>query len=62
MFIKSHVTKGITGFILGCTNAKEFIKAVDEHFMSSNKALVNTLMKKLPGRPLIILKVCKRTL
>jgi hypothetical protein len=62
MFIKSHITKGIKGFILECANAKEFIKAVDEHFMSSIKALANTLMKKLLGKPLIIPKVCKRTI
>ena len=50
MFTKSHVTKDFMGFILGCTNAKEFIKAVDENFMSSNKVLANILMKKLLGK------------
>jgi hypothetical protein len=47
MVLKSHVSKGIRGSILECTKAKAFIKAVEEQFVSSDKALASTLMKKL---------------
>ncbi|XP_059455162.1 uncharacterized protein LOC132185401 [Corylus avellana] len=50
IFMKSHVSKGIRSSIPECTNAKAFIKAVDEQFMSSNKALPSTLMKKLSSK------------
>jgi hypothetical protein len=47
MVLKSHVSKGIRGSILECTKAKAFIKAAEEQFVSSDKALSSTLMKKL---------------
>jgi hypothetical protein len=40
--MKSHVTKSIKD----CFRAKDFIKVVDEHLLSSNKALTSTLIKK----------------
>ena len=50
MFMKSHVSKGIRGSILECTKAKTFLKAVEEQFVSFNKALASTLMKKLSSK------------
>lgn len=50
MFMKSHVTKGIRGSIPECTKAQEFIKAVEEQFVSSDKALASTLMKRLSSK------------
>ncbi|XP_059446417.1 uncharacterized protein LOC132177964 [Corylus avellana] len=50
MFMKSHVSKGIRGSIPECTKAKAFIKAVEEQFVSSDKALASTLMKKLSSK------------
>ena len=50
MFMKSHVIKGIQSSIPECTKAKDFIKAVEEQFVGSDKALANTLMKRLSGK------------
>jgi hypothetical protein len=50
MFMKSHVIKGIRGSIPECNKAKDFIKAVEEQFVSSDKALSSTLMKKLSSK------------
>jgi hypothetical protein len=50
MFMKSHVTKGIRGSILEFNKATEFMRAVDEQFVSSDKALASTLMKKLSSK------------
>ena len=50
MFMKSHVFKGIRGFIPECTKAKAFHKAIEKQFVSSDKALANTLMKKLSSK------------
>ncbi|XP_059441989.1 uncharacterized protein LOC132174333 [Corylus avellana] len=38
------------GSILECHKAKEFIQAVEEQFVSSDKALASTLMKKLSSK------------
>ena len=50
MFMKSHVIKGIRGSISECTKAKDFIKAVEEQFVSSDKVLASTLMKRLSSK------------
>ncbi|XP_059441899.1 uncharacterized protein LOC132174224 [Corylus avellana] len=42
--------KRIRGSIPECTKAKAFIKAVEEQFMSSYKALASILMKKLSSK------------
>jgi hypothetical protein len=47
MLMKSHIIKGIKGSIPECHKATEFIQAVEEQFVSSDKALASTLMKKL---------------
>ncbi|XP_057468142.1 uncharacterized protein LOC130757397 [Actinidia eriantha] len=49
MFIKSHFSKGISGSIPDCDKAKDFMKAIKEEFVGSDKALASTLMKKLSG-------------
>ena len=50
MFMKSHVIKGIQGSIPECIKAKDFIKVVEEQFVSSDKALASTLMKRLSSK------------
>jgi hypothetical protein len=50
MFMKSHVTKGIRGSIPECKKATEFMRAVEEQFVSSDKAFASTLMKKLSSK------------
>ena len=47
MFIKSHVIKGIRGSIPECTKVKDFLKAVEEQFVHSDKTMASTLMKRL---------------
>jgi hypothetical protein len=50
VFMKSHVTKDMRGSIHECNKATEFMQAVEEQFVSSNKALASTLMKKLSNK------------
>ncbi|XP_041009469.1 uncharacterized protein LOC121253533 [Juglans microcarpa x Juglans regia] len=47
MFIKSHVNKSIRGSIPRCNKVKDYIKAIEEQFVSSDKALASTLTNKL---------------
>ncbi|XP_017698371.1 uncharacterized protein LOC120113082 [Phoenix dactylifera] len=47
MLIKSCISKGIKGSIPDCHKTKDFMKAIEEQFISSNKALASTLMKRL---------------
>ena len=47
MLIKSHVSKSIRGSIPECDKVKDYIKAIEEQFVSSDKALASTLMNKL---------------
>jgi hypothetical protein len=48
--MKSLVTKGIRGSIPECKNATDFMRAIEEQFVSSDKALASTLMKKLSSK------------
>jgi hypothetical protein len=50
MFMKSHVTKGIRGSIPECKKVTEFMRAIEEQFVSFDKALASTLMKKLSSK------------
>ncbi|XP_057954113.1 uncharacterized protein LOC131148430 [Malania oleifera] len=50
MFIKSHVCKSIRGSIPECDYVKDYIKAIEEQFVSSEKALASTLMNKLKSQ------------
>ncbi|XP_059636200.1 uncharacterized protein LOC132278428 [Cornus florida] len=45
--IKSHVGKNITSSIPECTKVKEYMTAIEQQFISSDKALASTLMTKL---------------
>ncbi|KAI9173946.1 hypothetical protein LWI28_009158 [Acer negundo] len=47
MLVKSHICKSIRGSIPECPKVTDFMKAIEEQFVSSDKALANTLMKKL---------------
>ncbi|RVW51340.1 hypothetical protein CK203_075508 [Vitis vinifera] len=46
MFIKTKISYGIHGSIDQHDNVKALLKAIDEKFVTSNKALVNTLIMK----------------
>jgi hypothetical protein len=50
MFMKSHITKGIRDPIPKCNKATEFMRAIEEQFVISDKALASTLMKKLSSK------------
>ncbi|XP_017700704.2 uncharacterized protein LOC103717248 [Phoenix dactylifera] len=47
ILIKSHISKGIRGSIPNCHKAKNFMKAIEEQFISFDKALASTLIKRL---------------
>ncbi|OIT03252.1 hypothetical protein A4A49_57453, partial [Nicotiana attenuata] len=47
MFIKAHISQSIRGSILNSDKVKAYMKAIDEQFVSSDKALASTLMKRL---------------
>ena len=47
MFIGTKIFASICGLILECNKIKELLKAIDEQFEYSDKALANTLMAKL---------------
>ncbi|XP_071906054.1 uncharacterized protein [Coffea arabica] len=52
MLIKSHISQNIRGSIPDCDRVKAYMKAIDEQFVSSDKALASTLMKKLASMTL----------
>ncbi|XP_019256188.1 PREDICTED: uncharacterized protein LOC109234590 [Nicotiana attenuata] len=47
MLIKAHISQSIMGSIPNSDKAKAYMKAIDEQFVSSDKALASTLMKRL---------------
>ena len=47
MLIKAHISQSIRGSIPNNDNVKAYMKAIDEQFVGSDKALVITLMKRL---------------
>ena len=47
MVIKTHISQSIRGSIPGCRTVKELMGAIDEQFVSSDKAQASTLMAKL---------------
>ncbi|XP_048429385.1 uncharacterized protein LOC125472234 [Pyrus x bretschneideri] len=49
MLIKSSVSKSIRGLIPECDKVTDFMKAIEEQFVKSDKALAGTLMQKLSG-------------
>ena len=46
MFIKTKISYGIHGFVDQHDNVKVLLKAIDEQFVTSNKALASTLIMK----------------
>ncbi|OIT26591.1 hypothetical protein A4A49_56366, partial [Nicotiana attenuata] len=49
MLIKAHISQSIRGSIPNIDKVKAYMKAIDEQFVSSNKALASTFMKRLSG-------------
>ena len=47
MLIKTHISQSIRGSIPECKTVKDLMRAIDEQFASSDKALASTLMVKL---------------
>ena len=47
MFIKSSIGKSIYGSISECAKVKEYLKAIEQQFEASDKALASTLMTKM---------------
>ncbi|XP_027102953.1 uncharacterized protein [Coffea arabica] len=50
--IKSHINQSIRGSIPDCDRVKAYAKAIDEQFVSSDKALASILMKKFASMTL----------
>ena len=46
MFIKTKISYGIQGSVNQHNNVKALLKAIDEQFVTSNKALANTMIMK----------------
>ena len=53
MFIKTKIFAGIHGFVEQINKFKPLIKAINEQFATSNKALANTLIMQLSSTKLI---------
>ena len=53
MFIKMRISASIRGSILECYKVNDFMKAIDEQFERSKKALASNLMSKLSPMRLI---------
>ncbi|XP_028075147.1 uncharacterized protein LOC114277453 [Camellia sinensis] len=49
MLIKSHISQSIRGSIPPSNKVKNYMRAIEKQFVSSDKALASTLMNKLPG-------------
>ncbi|XP_028054708.1 uncharacterized protein LOC114258900 [Camellia sinensis] len=49
MLIKSHISQSIRGSIPPSDKIKNYMRTIEEQFVSSNKALASTLMNKLSG-------------
>ncbi|XP_052183041.1 uncharacterized protein LOC127795424 [Diospyros lotus] len=56
MFIRTKISASIRGSIPECKTVNELLKAIDEQFESSDKALASTLMTKLSSMRLTGIK------
>ena len=56
MFIKTSISASIRGLVEKHTNVQAFLKAIDEQFTTSDKALVSTLIMKFSSLRLINVK------
>ena len=52
MYIKTKINAGIRGSIEQHENVRELLKVIDEQFVTSDKALPNTLIMKFTSRKL----------
>lgn len=50
MFIKAHVCQSKRNSIFDCLNVKDFMKAIKEQFVTSEKLLANALIKNSFGQ------------
>jgi hypothetical protein len=46
MLVKAHISKSIRGFIPNCITVKAYKQTIDAQFVSFDKALASTLMKR----------------
>ncbi|KAL3498929.1 hypothetical protein ACH5RR_041661 [Cinchona calisaya] len=56
MFIKTNISTGIRGFVDQYNNVQELLKAINEQFESSDKALASTLIMKFSTLKLTSIK------
>ncbi|XP_039117617.1 uncharacterized protein LOC120253350 [Dioscorea cayenensis subsp. rotundata] len=56
MYIKTRISASIRGSIPDCANVRDLLKAIDDQFESSDKALASTLMTKLLSMKLTSVK------
>ncbi|KAF7149398.1 hypothetical protein RHSIM_Rhsim03G0061600 [Rhododendron simsii] len=47
MLIKTHISSSIRNSIPSCDKVKDYMKAIEEQFVSSDKALASTLMNRI---------------
>ena len=60
MYIKTKISTGIRGSIKQHENVHELLKAIDEQFVTSDKALASTLIMKFTSLKLTSIKgVCE---
>ena len=52
MFIKTKISVGIRGSVKKIDNVKPFLKAIDEQFVTSDKALASTLIMQFSSTKL----------
>ncbi|KAL5831705.1 hypothetical protein ACOSQ4_017059 [Xanthoceras sorbifolium] len=56
MFIKTKISAGIRGSVDQQDNVRDLLKAIDEHFVTSEKALASTLIMKFSSLRLTSVK------
>ena len=61
MFIRTRISASIRGSIPECNNVRQLLKAIDEQFESSDKALASTLITKFTSMKLTSVRVCVST-
>ena len=59
MFIKTHISDGIRGFIERHEKVRDLMKAIDEQFTKSEKSLSNTLIIQFSTLRLIGVRVVR---
>ena len=59
MFIKTKISVGIRGSVVQIDKVKPLLKAIDEHFENSDKALANTLIMQFSSTMLTGIKAVR---